>query len=128
MKKLIPHLYFKGNCLEAINHYVYVFKGEIESFDKYKDQPIEVKEEDQNKIYFCHFLFTGLEIYASDSLEERDTSTHLWLHFDDEAEMEETAKKLADKPSIEISQSAFGEKFIKLTDPFGVEWTLIVKP
>lgn len=125
MKKLIPHVYFSGNCLEAINHYLHVFKGEVEILDKYKDQPIEVAEEDQNKIYFCHFKFEGGEFYASDHLETSlNCKTHFWLEFDTEDEFCSIQKKLFSK-NTEATKSVFGEQQIKAIDDFGIEWTLI---
>ena len=73
MNKMIPHVYFRGNRLEALNHYLHVFKGEIKSLDKFKDQPLEVSEEYQNKIYFCHFKSYYEGFYAYDYFDKQET-------------------------------------------------------
>ncbi|MCB0477872.1 MAG: VOC family protein [Crocinitomicaceae bacterium] len=125
MKKLIPHIEFPGNCLEAINHYVHVFKGEIEALDKYKDQPVSVPKDWENKIYFCHFKFEGGEFYASD--KESASTSSFWVQCESEAEILEIAKKLFDRKEISITKSVFGESMFRERDSFGIEWNLILR-
>ena len=125
MNKMIPHVYFKGNCLEAMNHYLHVFKGEVENLDKFKDQPIDVSEEHHNKIYFCHFKSDYGEFYASDSIDEMESRQDFWIHFDQLEELEQVALKLAKQEKLDFKQTVFGEHFVKFADPFGVHWTLI---
>ena len=127
MNKLIPHIYFNGNCLEAINHYLHVFKGEIESLDKYKDQPIEIEKELENKIYFSHIIFDQIEFYASDNLNEKITNSTFWLYFDDLDEMKLIAQKLSKDPKLTIEKSVFGEAVLKFADPYGIHWIFVRK-
>jgi PhnB protein len=128
MKKLIPHLYFDGNCLEAINFYLHIFKGEIEALDKYKDQPLSVKKELENKILFAHFKFDGGEFYASDLMENDQKDSQpivLWLEMESKEELGDYLEKLK-KPeqNIEIKQTFFGNHHAEIQDQFNVKWNL----
>jgi len=129
MTQLKPHLFFNGQCLEAINFYMDIFKGEIETFEKYKDGPIQVNKADENKIMFAEFSFPGGSFFASDDLNDTskiNSNIVLTIQMKNEEELPILFDKLAKNGSIltAATPSFLGETTAEVIDQFGIRWRL----
>ena len=51
--KLVPYLYFEGDCEEAINYYSSVLDGKIVYKDYYKSAPMDIPESHKDKYYIA---------------------------------------------------------------------------
>ncbi len=128
--KIIPYLFFDGNCESAMNFYKYALSAEIIYLQRYKDTPMEVDEKQKEKIVHGALKVADNQIYFSD-VYEYDEATKgkniaLNLNFDSEEEQTAAFKKLSEEAHVEMNlQDTFwGSRFGSLVDKFGVRWLL----
>ncbi len=131
MKNLVPYLMFNGTCEEALNFYKDGLNGELGYVGRYGDAPLDIPEDQKNKIMHAEFKFWGGAFLASDALEEADYTTaaqgsnvHLSLGFEDRAEMDDVFNKLKQggRVTMELQEQFWGDYFGMLTDRFGIHW------
>ena len=125
MLKLIPHLFFNGNCIEALNFYLNIFNGEIELLDKYKDQPELTDDQIANQVMLAHMKFKNGEFYASDWINSsKPPKQIIWIQFDSVKELNTLLYKLNKNKTTEVQQTVFGDLSYEITDPYSITWKL----
>jgi len=117
--KLIPYLFFVGNCREAMEFYKIVFGGEL-SLSPYEGERAD-------KIMHAHLSGGEISLMASDSTrtEPYETSSiSLSLGGTDSEKLTNTFNALAvgGKVQAELTKQFWGDTFGMLTDKFGVDW------
>ena len=122
MNKLIPHLYFDGNCIEAINFYLDIFNGEIEILDKFKDQPLEVDEKISNLIMHGQLDFNFGSVCVSDSIQNQPKKQLIWLNLDNKEEMDQYVNLISEGAMVESNQTIHGDYSAEITDRFNITW------
>lgn len=124
MNKLIPHLLFDGNCIEAINFYLDTFNGEIEILDKYKDQPVEVDEKFAKLILHGQLDFSFGSFCVSDSIEGQPANKIIWLNTESKEEMDKYVRLLSEGQQAESNQTVHGDYFAEIKDRFNITWKI----
>lgn len=124
MNKLIPHLLFDGNCIEAINFYLDTFNGEIEILDKYKDQPVEVDEKFAKLILHGQLDFSFGSLCVSDSIEGQPANQIIWLNTESKEEMDKYVRLLSEGKQAESNQTVHGDYFAEIKDRFNITWKI----
>jgi PhnB protein len=128
MQSIIPYLVFPGTCREAMAFYSSIFNGEITVMQTFGESPIEVSDEQSNRIFNSELKSDLLVIKASDNLPAYETKTgnhiSLYLTFANQADQENAFQKLADKGKVLFPiNNGFG----MLSDRYGVQWMLVYK-
>lgn len=131
MKNLTPYLMFNGNCEEALNFYKESLEGEITFLSRYKDSPMQVPPEEQEKIMHATLHFWGGDIMASDNIQSAEYTTaatgssiHLSLGFEDPEHIRRVFSCLSTGGKITMPprKQFWGSEFGMLTDKFGIHW------
>jgi PhnB protein len=132
MQALRPYLLFNGNCQEALEFYAEHLNGKILFSQKYGEGPLEIREEDKNKVMHATFEFWGGQFMASDNVsgaewtEEKSTNSNvqLSLGFTDAAEEERIFKAFAEggEVSMPLQETFWGDYFGMVKDKFGISW------
>ena len=135
--KLNPHLFFGGNCREAMEFYKSVFGGDLVLTpfgdgppDAHKD-PKANSEEMKLKIMFAK-LSGVITLLASDNphnIEAENTGQFgLSLEGSDESVFTEYFNKLAKKGRITapLIKQFWGDTFGMVTDFYGVNWMVTI--
>lgn len=126
MAHLIPYIAFPGNCKEALSFYAEVLGGEITSISTFKDSPIDVSEEDQDRIFDSELIAGDIKIKASDNLTghsiETGNSISLFVSFKDLKLREKAFNALAENGQIMFE---LDDNFGMLKDKFGIQWMFV---
>ncbi|MGM7680723.1 VOC family protein [Cytobacillus sp. Hm23] len=129
--KIIPYLYFAGNCEQALNYYKDVFEGEIISLQRFHEAPdMPVNEENKNKVLHARFQMGEQTVYFSDGLDtqaiEKGNQVTLTIEFSKVDQIETVYSKLAESGEIimPLQDTFWGAKYGKVVDTFGVCWDL----
>jgi PhnB protein len=128
MKSMNVYLTFAGQCEEALNFYKEALDGEIVSIQRFGDSPMEVEEEEKQRIMHSEFKADGVYFMASDGGPEHPiipgTNVSLSLNFTDEQEQEVAFNKLASggRITMTLQDTFWGAKFGMLTDKYEVNW------
>ena len=131
--KLNPHLFFGGNCREAMEFYRQVFGGELllTTFgegpaDAHKD-PKANSEEMKTKIMYAK-LSGDIVLLASDNPHNTEAKNSgqfsLSLDGSDEATLRGYFEKLAENGQITapLAKQFWGDTFGMVTDQYGINW------
>lgn len=131
--KLNPHLFFGGNCREAMEFYQRVFGGDLilTPFsegppDAHKD-PKANSEEMKSKIMYAR-LSGDIVLLASDNphnSEAKNTGQFgLSLEGSDQTTLEGYFEKLAENGQVTapLIKQFWGDTFGMVTDQYGVSW------
>ena len=129
--KLIPYLYFKGNCEEALNHYKKALNGKISVSSRYNDPNMKAPEDYKDKILHAMFSFGDNTLMASDihwaqELQVGD-STSLSILFDgEEEEARRIFNELSEGGTIQMpfEKQFWGDLFGQFIDRFQVKWMI----
>lgn len=131
MNGLMPYLMFNGDCKEAFEFYKKTFEGEIEFMGTYGDSPMEVPDDQKDKVMHATIRIWAGPIMGSDYTKEADYTTegstsnvHLSLNYKDADSMEEAFGKLSEggKVTLPFGDQFWGDRFGMLTDRFGIQW------
>ena len=135
--KLNPHLFFGGNCQEAMEFYKRVFGGELVLVpfgegppDAHKD-PKANTEEMKSKIMYAK-LSGDIVLLASDNphnTEAKNTGQFgLSLEGSDETLLSGYFEKLAETGQITapLIRQFWGDIFGMVTDSYGVQWMVTI--
>ena len=68
MDQIVPYLNFSGNCEEALTFYKDVFGGEITVMMRYDGSPVEVTEDQKDKVLHSQFKAGNIFFMASDAM------------------------------------------------------------
>lgn len=125
--RLIPYLYFKGNCEEALNFYAAAGLGKVGEIARYKDAPSEHTHGPGHWVMNVAFTGPGFEIMASDQEEaEHMAGIALTLGMDDLPRATALFAALSDGGTVTMpmSRQFWGADFGAFTDKFGVQWQI----
>lgn len=127
-----PYLNFNGNAAQAIEFYQHALGARVEHIMRFDEAPgMPVNEETKRRIMHCQLRIGAAVLMVSDTMpgapEQRETSTHVVLHFSEVDELNARFAALSEggKVSYPVHDAFFGAKFGMLVDPFGVPWMVI---
>lgn len=128
---LIPHLYFKGDCEEALRFYAQIGLGAIRVLRRYEGTPVAARAGAawDAKVLHSELEGPGVRFFASDGADsEPMKGCALLLEGDDVARARETFAALSAGGRVTV---AFEEKlwgwYGNFTDRYGVQWAVLVR-
>ena len=132
-----PHLFFGGNCREAMEFYKRVFGGDLVLTpfgegppDAHKDLKAN-SEEMKSKIMYAK-LSGDIVLLASDNPHNTETKNTgqfgLSLEGSDETTLKGFFEKLAEKGQITapLVKQFWGDTFGMVTDAYGINWMVTI--
>lgn len=129
--KVLPYLFFNGNCEEALKFYEKALGGKITAMMSHEGTPAEahVPADWKKKIMHAALTVGDQMILASDSPPEhykKPEGMSVTLNADNGAEAERLFKALSDGATITmpIAETFWAERFGMLTDKFGTPWMI----
>jgi len=134
--ELEPYLFFHGRCEEALNFYKECLRGEIVGLNRFAGSPMEsqVGSDYKDKVMHASFVAGDVKFMASDGRpaapRDGDDDIALSLATGDAAEGERVFNALAagGQVTMPLQDVFWGGKFGSLTDRFGVQWMVSVRP
>lgn len=123
---LDAYLFFKGNCLEAMEFYQAIFGGEI--YKMSYEELMGDKTPQANKGTIMHASLKGgdINLLASDTTQasEKAAKVSLSLSGDNEDKLTNIFEALSQGGNVEspLKKEVWGDIFGNLTDKFGIEW------
>jgi PhnB protein len=128
--KVIPYLFFNGQCEEAFKFYEKVLGAKIEAMLPYKDMPGDVKHPPEllNKIMHARMKVGDQYIMASDSPPERFNKPQgfdINLSVETPEEADRIFKTFSDGAQtihMPIAETFWAQRFGALVDKFGTPW------
>ncbi len=136
MKSISPYLHFEGNAEEAFNFYKSIFGGELQSVQRYRDNPqapesSHLKEEDMDKIMHISLLIgEGIVLMGSDvppgmnfKLQPGNNS-YIYLNTGSEQETSRIFNRLSQGGQVlmPLENVFWGALFGMVKDRFGFQW------
>jgi PhnB protein len=134
---LHSYIHFDGNAREAMDFYASVFGGEVhaDTFSSFASEEMPVAPEDANKIMHAYLRGdNGIELMAADTPAGMEYTTGsqitLSLSGDDEVLLRGYWNNLSEGGAISVplGKAPWGDTFGMLTDKFGIEWMVDVRP
>lgn len=128
--KLTPYLNFQGTCEAAIDFYQSLLGGTVVAKNYYHEAPMEISDEQKNKIMHCQLTFGDNSLMACDAFEGSSISDgngiDLLIEFNSEKEAEAVYQKLAQEGSIVMpfEQQFWGSWLGQVVDKFGKKWAI----
>lgn len=125
---LVPYLYFRGNCEEALNTYKKIIGGNIEIVNRYDNPAMKAPEEYKNKILHAKYEFGGNTILASDVMpgsksgESGDAYMSLAVSDSDEAMRIFNSLSEGGIVRVPLKKQFWGGWHGNFTDRFGIKW------
>ena len=127
-----PYLFFKGNCLEAVTHYVEILGGTIERLVRNADAPdLESRMPGGDDLVMHVTIRIGnTMIMASDAPEDRYSKPQgfsVSIAPSSLAEFERIFAALASDPKTVLmppAETFWAERFTMFIDRFGTPWML----
>ncbi len=126
--KLVPYLYFRGNCEEALSTYKEILGGNVDIVNRYDNPAMKAPEEYKNKILHAKYEFGGNTILASDILPGKETSgsgdAYMSLSIQDSTEAQEIFRNLSrgGKIRVKFEKQFWGGWHGNFIDRFGIKW------
>ncbi len=117
--RLIPYIFFNGNCREALDFYVAAGLGTVEHVMKSDDG------ESGTWVMNARLVGDGFELLASDAAEaEAMQGCAMTLFLDDQAKAKSLLAALDGAGQASLERQFWGDDFGFCTDPFGVRWQI----
>jgi len=127
--KLIPYLYFGGNCEEALNFYASILDGKVNIVSRYDNPQMNTPLEYKNKVLHGQLHFGQIAIYGSDvfpgqQAEQSSGDVGLSLSFDSPEIGQQVFDLLAEggKIGLPFTKQFWGGWHGNLTDKYGIRW------
>ena len=127
--KVIPYLFFNGQCEEAFKFYEKVLGAKIEAMLPYKDMPGDMQHPPEllNKIMHARMSIGDQVVMASDSPADRFNKPQgfdLNLSVEKPEEADRIFKALSEGAQITmpIAETFWAQRFGVLVDKFGTPW------
>lgn len=126
---LNPYLTFEGNCGEAMNAYKAIFGGTLELMC-FKDAPMEVDEDDRDKIMHAVLKFGDATLMASDGRKgqafTRGDANWIMVSIPELDVAEAAFKKIQEGGSTVMgwSKTFWNSMFGMCVDKFGIGWMI----
>lgn len=131
MPKIIPYLFFKGNCEEAMNFYEECFDGELTLLRASETTAFDdLPDEKRNQVMHAYLSVGEVILEASDVLNETVVDQGNMIRLNYEADNVENLNKVFGKLSqggqiqAEIRKEFWGGYYSSLVDKFGFLWML----
>ena len=127
-----PYLFFNGQCREALDTYIAIFGGEIESMMPASDMPpgeMEVTEDRRDWVMHASIKVAGGSIMASDNLSGTSgamTGCSVMVSLPSAVEGRAAFDKLAEGGEVQMAYepSFWSAGFGMVTDRFGIRWMI----
>ncbi|MBV8197389.1 MAG: VOC family protein [Candidatus Eremiobacteraeota bacterium] len=128
---MTPYLAFQGNCEEALNFYVKVFNGKIETLHRYEGSPMEgqIPADFKGKVMHGSMTSPSGTLMASDTSQELTEGSRICLSLNaDEAEGQRIFDALAEggKVTMPLQDVFWGGKFGMVTDKYDFAWMMSI--
>jgi PhnB protein len=131
MKQLNVYLNFPGTCRDALNFYREALGGEITSLQTFGESPVEVTDDNRDRVMHAEFRAGDIYFMASDSLPEHGdvrpgSAITLSVNLSDEAEQTAIFERLSNggQVTMPLEDTFWGARFGMLVDRFGIPWML----
>lgn len=130
MKTLVPYLFFRGNCEEAMNYYKECLDGEITALQRFGDTEMPVDDEHKQKIMHGELKADGIHMMFSDGAPHKDITegdnVQLNINIDSEEEQDRLFGLLSEGGEVimPLEKTFWGARYGMLKDKFGIRWML----
>ena len=125
---VVPYLFFKGNCREAMEFYKDAFGGKLTVQTMAESGP-EMQMPEMKSTDVMHARLVGpVMLMASDSPKASAKSAKIELAINgpsaDETEMRTMFDKLAEggEVTMKLEKMPWGDIYGQLTDKYGIQW------
>ncbi|WP_222165051.1 VOC family protein [Edaphocola aurantiacus] len=129
MEAIVPYLNFKGTAKAAFDFYAKALNGEILFAQTFGESPMEVTEENRDKIMHATLKAGNLTIMASDVIDDKfpvieGTNVSLSMNFTKVEDIDRVFAAMSEGSNITmpLQDTFWGAKFGMLTDAFGINW------
>lgn len=127
---IVPYLFFRGNCKEAMEFYQTIFGGEltVQYMSEVPDDADKMPGAKDSDV--MHAMLSGghAELMASDSAMASETSAkvELSINGDDEIALRAMFDNLTEGGEVKepLTKQFWGDTFGALRDKYGVEWMM----
>lgn len=125
--QLIPYIFFKGSCREAMEFYKAIFGGEL-TVQTYGD--VNMASEETPAEYLMHAKLEdgAVVLMGSDTAKasEKSAKVSLSLGGTDDEKMSAMFEQLSAGGNVfqPLKKEFWGDTFGSLTDKFGIEWMM----
>lgn len=130
--KLVPYLYFHGNCEEALRFYAAAGLGELKDVARYRDgPPSEHMPGHPDWVMNASLVGDGIEFMASDSdMAKPMAGVAMTVVLKDlpKAQALFAALGAGGMVTMPFAKQFWGDDFGALTDKFGVQWQIDCEP
>jgi|SRR5579863_2998765 len=128
--RLVPYLYFKGNCEEALKFYEGCGLGKMAVLNRYAGTPMVERLGDEwaQKVLHSEFVGDTLRFYASEGPDsEPMKGSAMLLEFDEPATAALMFGNLSTggQVTVPFAKQFWGDDYGNFTDAFGVQWATI---
>lgn len=126
---LHPYLTFAGNCMQAMEFYKVVLKGNLQVLP-FEGNPIDVPEDYKQKVMHSTLTFGKGVLMASDNMPGQEVTYgnghYLSLSFPklDEASRVYTELSEGGHQIMPFEKTFWGAEFGMITDKFGIGWMI----
>lgn len=137
MPTLNVYLYFNGNCEQAFEFYKSIFGGEYEFIGRYKDIPLEARENfpyctDEQVMHVTLPISKETILMGADLITSKEETSgtksgfSLYVSTDTKKEADRIFNTLADEGDIivPIEDQFWGSYYGLCTDKFGISWKI----
>lgn len=132
--RIEPYLSFPGNAAEALSFYEKAFDGKAGFISHFKDLPEDQGDMDGNPEHILHATVqigetplmmsddpspnfrSGNQIGLCWSTDDHDELNRVWKHF----------VEAGSQVEMELEPNFFSPMFGVLTDPYGIQWMLMI--
>ncbi len=128
--QLYPYLTFNGNCEDAMNFYKDALNGEIIGISRFGDSPMEVSENDKNRIMNVEFKAGDIAFMASDTMPGQNgpTSSNITMALvttnREETDRTFAALSAGGQVTMPLEVTFWNAYFGMFTDKFGISWMI----
>jgi PhnB protein len=127
--KVIPYLFFNGQCKQAMEFYQSLFDGDlkIQTMGEVPEEVLQqVSNPDKNRVMHAALEADGMTLMGSDSDQASDKTAKVELSLvsEDEARMRKIFDELSAGGEVRspLKKQFWGDEFGSLTDKYGVDW------
>jgi PhnB protein len=130
MKTLVPYLFFRGNCEEAMNYYKECLAGEITALQRFGDTEMPVNDDHKQKIMHGELKADGIHMMFSDGAPHKDITegdnVQLNINLESEEEQDRLFELLSEdgEVTMPLEKTFWGARYGMLKDKFGIRWML----
>lgn len=125
-----PHLYFGGDCEDALRHYEACGLGRLLDLQRYAGTPMAERDGGAWRDKVMHAIFQGptLRLFAGDGPDSEPMKGCAILIEHDHLAQAETlfaALSAGGRVTVPLARQFWGGHYGNFTDRFGVQWALM---